>query len=235
MLNIMRVPLGNVNELVKRCKASRWLCLAIGMVLLIAGCKSPPRPSEGLGVSAAGVSNAPWLPPSLRTNEPSAASVVLRSGDVVRVVFSDLPPPPPVPLEMRISEDGKITLTFNITVQAAGKTTDQLQEAIRKEYVPKYYKHLTVTVNTIRAEDRFYYVGGDVRFPNRFMYYGHMTVLRAIDTAGGFGEFANRTEIELRRANGQVIKINGKKAITNPKLDVEVSPNDQVFVHRRAL
>ena len=62
-----------------------------------------------------------------------------------------------------------------------------------------------------------------------------MTVLRAIDTVGGFTDFAKRSRIELRRANGEVHMINWDKARKNPKLDLKVYPNDQIFVHRRIL
>jgi protein involved in polysaccharide export with SLBB domain len=62
-----------------------------------------------------------------------------------------------------------------------------------------------------------------------------MTVLRAIDTAGGFTDFANRKTIELRRANGQKFKVNWYNAIKDARLDLEVFPNDQIIVHKRIL
>ncbi len=228
--------------------------------LLVAGCRSPSGSSDPStldtrhSAATTAAAKTQWLPPSLRTNEPSLntnlASLntnlsslttnaspifetqdILRPGESIKIIFSDLPREAGLQeLPVRIGDDGKITLYYNITVQAAGKTPNQLQRDIRDKYVPKYFTRLTVTVKT---DDRFYYVGGEVRLASRQVYVGHMTVLRAIDTSGGFGEFADRTNIELRRANGQLIKVNGKKAIKNPKLDPEVFPGDQVFVHRR--
>jgi protein involved in polysaccharide export with SLBB domain len=64
---------------------------------------------------------------------------------------------------------------------------------------------------------------------------GEMTVLRAIDTVGGFTDFAKKTRIELRRANGEVHVINWDKARKDPKLDLKVYPNDQIMVPRRFL
>jgi protein involved in polysaccharide export with SLBB domain len=61
-----------------------------------------------------------------------------------------------------------------------------------------------------------------------------MTVLRAIASAGGFTDFANRDKIELRRPNGEKYLIKWKKALENPKLDVPVYPGDQVTVHKRS-
>ena len=119
----------------------------------------------------------------------------------------------------------------NVTVKAAEKTPFQLQQDIRKEFVPRYYKILTVTV---RPEDRFFFVGGEVRTPSRQPYYSDMSVLRAIDTAGGFTDFANKKNIELRRSGGLRVRINWNDAIRDAKLDPLVYPNDQIVVHKKA-
>ena len=186
----------------------------------------PPvaNPSGLLPVTA-----APAQPPAVGT-VANPALIVLRVGDMTTITFADLPLPGIPKHEERIREDGKITLPFNITIQAAGKTAGQLQEDIRKEYVPKYYNYLTVTV---KAEERFYYVGGEVKVAGRIQYLGDMTVLRAIDTAGGFTDFANRKNIELTRGTGEKIAINWFKAVKDPGLDKPVYANDQVLVHKR--
>jgi len=162
---------------------------------------------------------------------PAYTSTVLRPGDLIRISFSDIPQPP-APVDIRLPEDGKITLPWNVTVIATGKTISQLQQEIRKEYVPTLFVRLTINIKT---EERFYYVGGEVRVPNKQLYMGEMTVLRAIDTAGGFTDFAKRARIELRRANGEVHVINWDKARKDPRLDLKVYPNDQITVPRRFL
>ncbi len=169
-------------------------------------------------------------PPAAEGTIANPALVVLRVGDMTTITFADLPQPGMPKHEERIREDGKITLPFNITVQAAGKTAGRLQEDIRKEYVPKYYNYLTVTV---KAEERFYYVGGEVKVAGRIQYLGDMTVLRAIDTAGGFTDFANRKNVELIRSTGEKIAINWFKAVKNPGLDKPVYANDHILVHKR--
>jgi polysaccharide export outer membrane protein len=156
---------------------------------------------------------------------------ILNVGDTVMVAFSDTPTLIDIKPQ-RIGEDGNIKLPYNVTVRAAGKTPGQLQDEIRKEYVPRIFVNLTATV---RTEERFYYVGGEVRVPARQPYFGDMTVLRAIDTAGGFTDFADRDKIELRRSGGQKFTIKWKKALQDPKTyDLPVFPNDQVTVHKRS-
>jgi polysaccharide export outer membrane protein len=111
-----------------------------------------------------------------------------------------------------------------------GKTAGELQNEIHNLYVPKLYRHLTVTVNT---GDRVYYVTGEVKTPGRQLYAGQMTVTKAITTAGDFTDFANHRKVWLIRANGQRIKVNCNKALKDSSKDPLVYPNDQIQVPRR--
>ena len=99
-------------------------------------------------------------------------------------------------------------------------------------YVPKFYLRLTVTIKT---EDRFFSVGGEVRTPNRQVYIGEMTLLKAITAAAGFTEFADKKRIEIIRTNRKKEKVDWYKAQENPtKYDVPIYPGDQIHVPRRA-
>ena len=80
-------------------------------------------------------------------------------GDTVIVTLSGLPTPIE-PHQEPIKEDGTITMPDIGHVQAAGKTAGELQNEIYNLYVPKLYRHLTVTVN---PGDRVYYVTGEVK------------------------------------------------------------------------
>ena len=234
-------------NLFKSLKACAWMSAAL---LLLAGCSgaqyasdpvNPAQPFAFPGQSAPAYGGAQSPAPSaalpqapvpyavVATNPNTMLRSGLASGDLVKVTFSDIPNPPP-PVEIRIPEDGRITLPYNMTVYAIGKTVSQLQDEIRSMYVPKLFVLLTVNIKT---EDRVYFVGGEVRTPARQAYIGDITVLRAIDTVGGFTDFANRKKIELRRANGEIHYINWEKARKNPKLDLKIYPNDQIIVNRR--
>ena len=237
-------------KLFKSLKSCVWMSAA----LLLAGCggtqygSDPVNPAQPFAFPGqagpnyadqtqppSSVAPSPALPqapvpiPPVAVNPNAMLSSRLASGDLVKVAFTDIPNPPP-PLEVRIPEDGRITLPYNMNVYAIGKTVSQLQDEIRSLYVPKLFVRLTVNIKT---EDRVYFVGGEVRNPARQAYIGDITVLRAIDTVGGFTDFANRKKIELRRANGEVHYISWDKARRSAKLDLKVYPNDQIIVHRR--
>jgi polysaccharide export outer membrane protein len=129
-----------------------------------------------------------------------------------------------------IKEDGTITLPYIGAVRAAGLTAGELQNAIHNLYVPQYYVRLTITVS---SPQRVFYVGGEVKQPGRQLYIGETTVTKAIQSAGDFTDFANRSKVWLTRSNGERIKVNCTKALQNPSLDPAVYPGDQIQVPRR--
>jgi polysaccharide export outer membrane protein len=151
--------------------------------------------------------------------------------DLVIVTFSGLGnDTPPTHLE-RIKDDGTITLQLIGAVRAKDKTPGQLQKEIRQLYVPRFYKpNLNVTV---AGEQRFFYVQGRVRAPNRYAYGGDLTVTKAVASAGDFDDFANRKEVALFRVDGTKYTINCVKVLNDPRLDRKVYPGDTVFVPQR--
>ncbi|WP_050785838.1 polysaccharide biosynthesis/export family protein [Pedosphaera parvula] len=151
---------------------------------------------------------------------------VLHVGDKVTVSFSDIINAVQ-PITQPVKDDGSITLMYNQKFQAAGRTISDIEKEIHDRYVPAYYVNLTAN---IAIEERFFSVGGEVKSPNRQVYSGRITVTGAIDTAGGFTDFAWKSRIRLTRANGKQITVNYKKALEDPKKNPEVFPGDQVYV-----
>jgi protein involved in polysaccharide export with SLBB domain len=165
------------------------------------------------------------------TNSGGLEPEVLRVGDSLTVTFTDLTVPIP-PLEEKIKEDGTITLLQNQLFTAAGVTPGDLAKEIRKRYVPDYYKYMTVTVKQ-QESTRWYYVDGEVRSPTRQIYNSRITVSKAIASAGGFTDFANKKKVKLTRVDGRTQIVNCPKALDNPSLDPEVYPGDKIHVPRR--
>jgi polysaccharide export outer membrane protein len=163
-------------------------------------------------------------------SQPNAEVARFHVGETVNIIFSGLPDATEFPPhEETIKEDGNINLPLIGSVQALGKTAGELQKEIQDLYVPKYYVRLTVTV---KPGDLLYYVKGEVKTPGRQLYVGETTVTKAITSAGDFTDFASH-KVTLIRANGERVKVNVDKALENPTLDVQVYPNDQVYVPRR--
>jgi len=198
-------------------KALLKALLALPLFMLLAGCATP----DYSGPMAA--------PNPDDTNSVPAAR--LHVGDTIIISFDGLPDPIPSQ-EKTINEDGTITLADIGSVSAAGQTTGDLEALIYVQYVPKYYKHLTVTV---KAGDRVFYVNGEVGNKGRQVYVGQITVTKAITSAGGFTEFANRKNVLLIRTNGQRYKIDCERIMQGEAPDPPVYPGDQIEVKRRLL
>lgn len=161
--------------------------------------------------------------------EVTCSSDELQAGDSVTVTFADLPPDKGLPEHReRVKDDGTLNLPLIGSIKAGGKKVGDLQKEIQGLYVPRYYTRLTVTIKT---EDRFYSVGGEVKASGRQVYLGSTTLLKAIQSCGDFTDFANQRKVQVIRANGDRQVIDAKKARENPrKFDVPICPGDSIHV-----
>ncbi len=72
-------------------------------------------------------------------------------------------------------------------------------------------------------------VGGDVKSPQLLDYAPDLTVMRAINAAGGFNEYADRSKVSLVR-NGRTLVINAKEILKDPSKDLPLEPGDGIEV-----
>jgi len=202
--------------------------------LCLAGCQSG---SSDVG-QASGPAGAPDSsagsaagPGAVGTSEDNLD--LIRVGDTLVISFADLPIVQP-PEEQRVKDDKTITLMQNQTFEAAGKTRGRLEKEIRARYVPRFFRNMTVSVHQ-KQETQFYFVDGEVKTPTRQIYISRTTVLKAIASAGGFTDFARKSKVKLTRVDGRIFIIDCKKALKDPRLDLEVFPGDKINVPRRVI
>jgi len=151
----------------------------------------------------------------------------LRSGDQI-VVRLDTGGVQPDVFEVMIDENGEISLTLIGHIKATGLTPSELSERIQASYVPRYYVRCTATV---LARDRFFYVGGEVRNPGRLPWSEDVTLMKAINTASGFTDYANRGKVEIVRGKSKQI-YNCEQIRKYPDKDVPILPGDTIYVPR---
>lgn len=89
-------------------------------------------------------------------------------------------------MEVRLSDRGTISYPMIGQIDAAGKTTVEVESIIRNSLAGRYLVDPQVSVNII--DFRKFFVGGQVRQPGGFSYTPGMTVQQAIAIAGGLTE-----------------------------------------------
>ncbi len=167
------------------------------------------------------------LPPAPLSQ--GAPKDVIREGDKITIRLTGVPDGEYV-IEVQVPSSGGITVPLlTRTFQAIGKTPGDLANEISSAYkADKIYTNPHVT---ILAEQRYVNVGGDVRGPSRVAYTSDLTLLSAINSCGGFTEYANRRQVRIIRGQ-QVFYVNCVTAQGNPGADPAVYPGDQIYVPR---
>jgi protein involved in polysaccharide export with SLBB domain len=208
---------------------------AVLAALVLSGCQSAEEPiftdNPTAPVTATSSSSPTNDTPSL-TEESAARFAPGETVTVASTTGSDSQPGPIATAgqPFLINDDGTITLPLVGAVQAGGKTPGELQGEIEKLYVPEYFVRLTITVT---AQNRVYYVGGEVNHPGPEVYIGKTTVSTAIQAAGDFTQFANHTVWLTRGSDGTRTKVNVDHALSDSTQDPPVFPGDKIEVHRR--
>jgi protein involved in polysaccharide export with SLBB domain len=213
----------NSSQSAKRCTVFVRLFLQAAALCLVLGC-------SGInGLFGGSSSGKPRITTSATTSSEDEVSGRLRHGDELTVRIDAGPQQQtPQALDVYIDEDGAISLPLVGRINAAGLTTSELAEHIEANYMPRYYVRCTATVTVAQ---RFFYVGGEVRGPSRFLWSEDTTLLKAISTAGGFTDYANHRRVELIHGKDRQV-FDYDELRRNPSKDVPVRPGDTITVPR---
>lgn len=191
--------------------------LALWLLAAAAGCQTQaPQPT--------GVKEQTTATPQI---------VLLREGDVLRISFSGSPS---LDTTQQIRRDGKITLPLVGEVQAAGTTTEALQQNLIKLYAPQLSS--TIITVTVASSTFPVFVTGSVIRPGKIVSDHPITALDAIMEAGGFDYTrANLKAVRVIRHEGDRVQnytLNLKLVLAG-KADKQffLQPSDIVFVPER--
>jgi polysaccharide export outer membrane protein len=154
----------------------------------------------------------------------------IHAGDRITIIFSGLSSPPPPHVE-QVRDDGQIKPPLlQQSVKAAGKTVGELQDELYGLYVPAFFKTVTIVV---QVQERYFFVGGEVKVPGQKPYLSQMTVVKAVQAAGDVTDFGDRKRVKVTRTDNTQVVVDCKKALKNPKLDLPIYPGDVIHVPRR--
>jgi hypothetical protein len=162
---------------------------------------------------------------------PGCSSTQSRNKEAVasEPVFADLPAStsalgnPEVEFEkMRPGYVIAISFTNKVFI-AAGKTVREVEKEVFDHYRPNHYP-VTVT------DPAPILVFGEVKVPGKRPFSGAMTVLKVIESAGGFTQRANPRHVKLVRSDGRQYVVNCIKARTDARMDLQVYADHRIVV-----
>lgn len=147
---------------------------------------------------------------------------LLDTGDRLRIfVYGQ----PSLSRQYTVDHDGRIAVPLIGDVSARGKTTQELQGAIRSRLGAEFVRDPQVTVDV--QQNRPFFIYGEVRAAGQYPYVSGMTVETAIAIAGGYSERASDRSFRVtRRVNGFVQEFEAPGAYS-------VKPGDTVYVFER--
>jgi polysaccharide biosynthesis/export protein len=124
-----------------------------------------------------------------------------------------------------VDHAGQISVPLIGHVHARGTTTRSLEGSIKARLGVQYVKDPHVTVDI--AQNRPFFILGEVRSAGQYPYVSGMTVQSAIAIAGGFSERANERVVQItRRINGVIEKM-------DVPVDYVLLPGDTIQVPER--
>jgi protein involved in polysaccharide export with SLBB domain len=173
---------------------------------------------------------ASWLM-SLLLSTNVLADATLRPGDTMDLKIGGVPATEisSVSGQYTIDGEGSVNLPYIGRVKIGGLAPGAAQTMIESVYkARKIYTNPNIVI-TMQPQSRFVNVGGEVKLPQRVPFTPDLTVLSAINAAGGFSPFADQRRIRLMRGQ-KVTIIDAKKIRKNPSRDVQLEPGDQVEV-----
>lgn len=165
------------------------------------------------------------------THSSAYAQSALRAGDTMEIRLSGVPADEVSAFNAvyTVDEKGMINLPYINLVKAEGLQANQLQRVIESQLKEAgIFVRPTIVIN-IQNNLRFVNVGGSVRNPMRIQYTTDLTLLSAVNAAGGFNDFANRKKVRLIRG-GKSASFDCNELMKEPSKDPAVLPGDQIDV-----
>lgn len=144
---------------------------------------------------------------------------------------------PDLSTEATVRPDGTITLALLGDITADGKTPSQLKEEVTR-LLQKYVRDegAVVTIAVTGVNSYSFTVSGNVEHAGVFSSTKYVTVLEAMQLAGGPNRFASAGETKLFRRDAKghlrIIPINYPAVLSGsaPEANLALFPGDQLYV-----
>lgn len=190
--------------------------LLVAAGLALSACGGGPTPGSLAVPAATGGADGEVAPTRL-----AAPAYTLDSGDRLRVVVfrhEDLSG------EFEVDGGGAFAMPLIGQVDAAGLTTQQLQERIAERLRDGYLVDPQISIEVLNY--RPFFILGEVNQPGQYPYASGMSVINAVAMAGGFTFRAREDSISVQRGGSGAPQV-----VVTP--DTPILPGDIVRVPER--
>ncbi|HCB75837.1 MAG TPA: transposase [Sphingomonas bacterium] len=109
---------------------------------------------------------------------------------------------PDLSREMQVDSGGRIAMPLVGTIDARGKTAQEVAGAIEEALRGRYVRNPQVTINIKSSVSQVVTIDGQVVEPGLYPVTNQMTLMRAIASAKGMSEFARQEEVVILRTVG---------------------------------
>lgn len=167
--------------------------VAIAAALSACGGREPIQTTAGLTV----VEGTAGLPAPQRFDLTAAERISLIGPlDTIEVNVFGVPE---LSREMQVDAGGRISMPLAGTLDAGGKTAEELAELVEAQLRGRYVRNPDVTVNIRTSVSQVVTVDGQVVEPGLYPVSNQMTLMRAIASAKGLSEFAKQDDVVILR------------------------------------
>ncbi len=104
--------------------------------------------------------------------------------------------------EMQVDASGRIAMPLAGTIDARGRTAEELAKAIETALRARYVRNPEVTVNIKSSVSQVVTIDGQVVEPGLYPVTNQMTLMRVIASAKGLSEFARQDDVVILRTVG---------------------------------
>lgn len=170
----------------------------LALVIMVTGCAARQVPVSTARLAV--VDGSKGLPAPGREDLTAADRPSLIGPlDTIQVDVFNIPE---LSREMQVDASGRIAMPLAGTVDAGGKTAEEVAEAVESALRARYVRQPQVTVNIKSSVSQVVTVDGQVVEPGLYPVTNQMSLLRVIASAKGFSEFARQEDVVILRTVG---------------------------------
>jgi polysaccharide export outer membrane protein len=173
----------------------RKLCIALLAFGAVAGCSRTPPPQSSASLTV--IPDSKGLPPPGRSDLTAADRPALIGP--LDTIIVDVFNVEDLSREMQVDASGRIAMPLAGTIDARGRTAEELAKAIEEALRRHYVRNPSVTVNIKNSVSQVVTIDGQVVEPGLYPVTNQMTLMRVVASAKGLSEFARLEDIVILR------------------------------------